>query len=173
MQITVTQIGRTPSSFLKVVEEKFLSVQEANRFLGGGTRDRMKEIIKGNTKRPGSVGTLAESIKAYEINANTVGVGKVSELPIYWAAQNFGSGHLVGKRVVGHFSPGNPFPDSGSFRAGRLIHHSTGIEPFIPIDISKPIPPMNYIQKTVNWLNTVWRIEMNKALNKVTINIVK
>ena len=110
----------------------------------------IKEKIRENTKRPGSTGLLADSFKTYETEFGH-GVGKIDYLnkeAVFWRHVNYGSvaiganwKHFVPK---GQFQPGNPQPNSDSFRDGRWV--KGGKYGFIP---TKPIPPMNYIEKTL------------------------
>lgn len=122
--------------------------------VGTQTAIIMLAIIAQNKVRPqnGEPLTLEENIKV-EFFEDGWGVGDLAvlnEVAPYWAAINFGSSHMVGKRMpIGGFSPGNPAPNPASFRQDRFVKGGGSYAPLI----KNPIPPMNYIEKTIYWLN--------------------
>lgn len=84
------------------------------------------------------------------------GVGNIEvlnkEAP-YWGAVNYGSAHMVGKRLPkGIFEPGMAKPNSESQRAGRWKKGmSKDGGSYSPI-VTKPIPAMKYIERTIVWV---------------------
>lgn len=112
--------------------------------LGESTANYMKMKIRTSvigTGR-GSTGNLANSIKYYIEGIKdmiTVGVGLISSLPIYWRAQNYGSKHLVGKIVPGHFEGERP-------QAGKSGQKFTYQRKTFRMEIKKPIKAMNFVE---------------------------
>lgn len=126
----------------------------------------MIAVIRANKKRPqnGEDLTLEDNIK-FEVFEGGWGVGDIEELKKeapYWAAINFGSSHMVGKRVPnGKFEPGQEQPDQAFFRNGRW-QKGEGHFSFV---VKNPIPAMNFVEKTVFWLSDI--------INKMTPAIKK
>ena len=122
--------------------------------LGDETSQKMKEVIEQNKVRPqaGEPKTLEDNINVEHFEDGSWGVGDIATLNQkvpYWRAVNFGSAHMVGKKVpLGAFNPGDPEPNPGSSRQGRW---KAGDGPHMFI-VKNPIPPMNYIEKTINFL---------------------
>jgi len=130
------------------VHEKNIKLQLKN--LGDKTPGKMKTTIQSNKKRPqaGEPTNLENNIDV-EHFSNGWGVGNVAKLnknAKHWAATNYGSNHLVGKTIHGQFEPGNPKPSSNDSRTGRLK------KGWYSVHIKNPIPAMNYIEKTVNFV---------------------
>lgn len=144
--------------------------QEIND-LGPATALMMLSIIAASKVRPqnGEPLDLENHIKC-EFFEGGWGVGDVEDLKEsapYWAAINWGSSHMVGKRVPqGSFSAsdttgnvkggkskdvGSTKPDQAFFRTGRWVTDKGNFS-FI---VKRPIPPMNYIEKTLFWLSDV------------------
>ena len=117
--------------------------------LGIEVCNEMKNRIKNNIKRPGSTGTLVNSITVEPIKDGW-GVGNTNNMPVYWRAFNWGSAHMVGKKLpVGGFTPGNAKPSKSDFRAGRW---QKGTGNYAPI-VKKPIPATNFLESTVTWFH--------------------
>ena len=127
--------------------------------LGFQTAEAMKTIIQSNKKRPqaGEPTTLENAITVTKMD-NGFGVGDVDimnhQAP-QWAAVNFGSSHMVGHRLKkGTFDPGTPQPSDAASRTGRWKigrYGSVGGFLYSPL-VKNPIPAMNYIEKTIFWL---------------------
>lgn len=125
--------------------------------LSKATEKEIQEKISELSKRPGSTGRLAGSFFAEKISAIEYGVGKVSflnEKAPYWRHVNYGS-LVIGAKwqhmlPFGEFQPGDPIPNPGSFGQGRW-NTKEGSFTFIP---KNPIPPMNYIEKTLQSILT-------------------
>ncbi len=144
---------------IKKIEVKSQKVETEIMKLGIDTAERMKYIIESNKVRPqaGQPRKLENSIDMEIIQEGTNiiewGVGNISrmdkEAP-YWKAVNYGSSHIVGKKFIGSFYPGEEHPDIGHFREGRFFEQGFGwlMTP------KNPIPPMNYIEKTIHWLSS-------------------
>lgn len=82
-----------------------------------------------------------------------VGIADVSKLDDvvgedgqpYWRAQEFGSQHLVGKRIKGLFQPGGAAPDQSQFRTHPVFE--VGGEGARPMLIQRPIPEKAFIRE--------------------------
>lgn len=153
--IRIIRKGKTPQQLVLDAIKKIDGLKAKIKELGATTRDKMKETITINKKRPGG-GELEKSITVdYMVDGVSWGVGNISKLNSevpYWKAVNWGSSHIVGKKVpAGEFAPGEARPSKPSFRAGRWIK-GTGKYSFVS---KNPIPPMNYVEKTVFWFKSV------------------
>lgn len=124
--------------------------------LGPQTAEQMKAIIKDNKVRPqaGEPTTLEDNIDVEFFESDRGwGVGDIEKLKKnapHWRAVNFGSNHLVGKKLpLGLFEPDpeNGRPNDTYFREGRWKIPG----PFSAL-IKRPIPAMNYIEKTVSFV---------------------
>jgi hypothetical protein len=116
---------------------------------------KMKDIITENKLRPqaGDATLLENAVLVPDYFEGGWGVGDIAVLDNqapYWRAVNFGSSHMVGKRVPeGKFFPKNEAPDPGSFRQDRWKRGPFGYS-FI---VKNPIPAMNFVEKTAFWLS--------------------
>lgn len=152
--------------------------------LGNMTKSHMSMTIKQNKKRPGSNNVLEGSIKVYRDQVTDtrtdVGVGKTDELDQvapYWYFINYGVGKggmtipAQGGKVPGYFGDHNP-PEAGYAGLGAMIGGSVGEQfhyvkggswegRYIMIP-KMPIAPMNYIEKTVAWANSIVKIQFDK-----------
>ena len=120
--------------------------------LGDATVDTMRGHIKSSIKREGSTGTLENSIRTHIFSLGkliVVGIGKVVELPIYWAVQNFGSSHLLGKMIPGYFGSGER-PQAGA--SGQKFTYKKKTFLMAP---KKPIPAMNFVERTWATMATI------------------
>lgn len=95
--------------------------------------------IRATQVRPDGKGILARSIESRPIATRpyptaAVGVADLTRLDNasddrgrrYWAAQEFGSRHLVGKRIYGYFQPGNSAPSPDQFRVHPVFEARRG-----------------------------------------------
>jgi len=137
--------------------------------LGNQTPAKMKSIIRSNKVRPqeGQQSKLENAIDVEHFERVTEvgwGVGNISRLNSeapHWKAINYGSSHMVGKNMPPLFTPGLTRPDSSKFREGRVNYGGRkGTGGGVPV--TKPIPPMNYIQKTINFVNRQLNIIQTK-----------
>ena len=120
--------------------------------LGDATVDTMRGHIKSSIKREGSTGKLENSIRTHIFSLGkrmVVGIGKVIELPIYWAVQNFGSSHLLGKMIPGYFGDGER-PQAGA--GGQRFTYKRKSFLMTP---KKPIPAMNFVERTWATMKTI------------------
>ena len=159
MRITfVPKTGDPVGEILTEVKALEADVKKEMDLIGEETALQMKRIINESKVRPQSdEPTDLENAIQFEKFENGWGVGAIEELRQKapgWAAINFGSTHLVGKHLpTGTFNPGEPAPNDSFFRAGRWKKgESYNGESYSPL-ITRPIPPMNYIEKTLNWLS--------------------
>jgi hypothetical protein len=132
------------------------SLRKQVKDLGSQTAEQMKTIIKDSKVRPqaGEPTTLEANIDVeFFADDRGWGVGDIEKLnknAEYWRAVNFGSNHLVGKRLpLGRFEPDpeNGRPNDAYFREGRWK-----VPGVFSALVKRPIPAMNYIEKTVNFL---------------------
>jgi hypothetical protein len=148
-------------TFIKDIDVSDKEIQKKLNDIGKETADKMIEIIDDNKVRPQSDEPLdLEAHINCELFDGGFGVGDIEDLNEnvgYWAAVNFGSSHMVGRRVPsGMFSPGEPAPSSDDFREGRwkpgeeLAGAGKKHWSFL---VTKPIPAMNYVEKTATWLD--------------------
>lgn len=112
--------------------------------------------IRATRKRPPGKGLLANQIACRPIgtlpfHTAAVGIGDISVLDKvadeqgrpYWAAQEFGSGHLVGKVIHGFFQPGFAAPTVGAFRQ----HPYFEVDDIgFPMRIRRPIPRKAFLR---------------------------
>jgi hypothetical protein len=133
----------------KAIHQKI--VNKESHLLGRRTRDKVQENISSSIKRPKSTKNLQKSFKYYSFGGLGWAVGLVDYLKTtapYYLAINYGSRHMVGRKVPkGKFSPGKAQPSAGEFRKGRW--NTEGNYAFV---VSKPIKPTYYIERTNNWL---------------------
>lgn len=142
--------------------------------LGKEAEEEILKNIVEKKKRPqtGEPTDLENNIKL-EIKSDGVswGIGKIADLNLrvpFWRALNWGSSHMVGKHLPpGTFQPGVSMPvdrmAGGNNPDGRWkegMYGSVGGERYSPI-VKNPIQPINYIEKTVFWLqNQIKRIKV-------------
>lgn len=120
--------------------------------IGQSSVDTMQSEIRSSISREGSTGTLEKSVKSYIFELGkmiVVGIGKLSEMPIYTMAQNFGSAHLVGKKVPGYFGE-NERPVSGG--SGQKFTYKRKSFLMTP---KKPIAAKNYIERCVTRMRSI------------------
>ena len=147
-------------SFIRELQDDSELIKKQLSELGGETALKMILCIQENKVRPqnGMPATLEHNINCENFSDGGWGVGNIEDLnqnAPWWPAINWGSSHMVGRRVPnGSFDPGIAHPTPDAFRDGRWIK-GTGHWSFI---VHNPIPPMNYIEKTIDWL----RSEINK-----------
>jgi hypothetical protein len=149
------------SEAIKNIQGKQLTVRQHIKNLGEKTAEKMKAVIKENKVRPqaGEPTTLEDTITVEHFetaNGFGWGVGNIDKLnqeAIYWKAVNYGSSHMVGKWLPpGAFRPGTAKPSSSEVKSP---HGGTGRwfkgEGNWSKPVTRSIPAMNYIEKTVNW----------------------
>ena len=144
------------------LEELSKEIKEFDKFLklevdtlAHETAFKMKAIINEGKVRPqaGDPTNLENAIEP-ELFDGGWGVGAIETLKKdapWWAAFNWGSSHMVGKRLPpGSFvpDPGTGEPKSSNFRTGRWKTPGD----FSAI-VKKPILATNYIEKTIFWLS--------------------
>ena len=164
IKVNIIQTGKKPEELIANLDKNWFEFQASIIDLGHKTRNKIIDIIKINKKRPqaGEPETLENAIEMEEfIQPASIGFGigninKLEEEAPYYLAINYGSAHLVGKRLPsGYFSPGEGKPSSSSFRGGRW---KVGGD--YSALIKNAIPPMNYIEKTNFW----FEIELSKLI---------
>src|SRR3990167_4017726 len=175
MKILITQTGTNPVQFYKEVTVQFLGLKKAIQVLGVSTRDHMRDIISTQKHRPlGSKNRLENAINYYiSEDGWGVGIGDLQELSFsapYWYLINYGGMSALASRggsIYGSFDGINPplgqFVGTGVGRG----YFFTGI-PAMDGRIYKmtpknPVWAMNYIEQTINWLATIWRIHLSGA----------
>jgi len=156
--------------------------------LGNFTKSQMGLVIKQNKKRPGSDNVLEGAIKVYKEPTDTgvkIGIGKTDELNTlapYWYFINYGisqNGMVIparGKFVPGYFGDHNP-PEAGyaglsSMMGGSIgeqFHYVKGGQGNYFMQPKNPISPMNYIEKTVAWVNSIYKITCDKISGEIKL----
>lgn len=158
LKIEMAKVYLDPmEDIIKDVQALTEEIKTQLRDVGTETQKKMVAFITDNKKRPqnGEPTSLEDHITVtYFTSEDGWGVGDIDELnqfAEYWAAVNWGSSHMVGKRVpTGSFSPVEPQPEIAFFRQDRWVA-GAGNHSFI---VGNPIPAINYIEKTVDWLNS-------------------
>jgi|WetSurSiteA1Bulk_404760.scaffolds.fasta_scaffold01837_2 hypothetical protein len=176
MRVTITRYGMSPEQLEQEIELQFISIKNGIQALALETQKQMQQNIVNNIHRPDSTGNLVRAITV-EYFENGAGIGNIEYLKQfapYWAALNYGSSHLVGKWLPsGIFRPGTAIPTMTAFREGRwrVGEGSDGSlgEEFYTARIKNPIIAINYIEKTANWLSTVFKVHFYNRLNKSKI----
>jgi len=152
------KIRKSARITIRDIDAKNKIFKQELKDLGSQTEDKIKSVISSSKVRPqaGDPTTLEDTMYV-EYFDNGVqygwGVGKVDELndkAPYWRAVNYGSSHMVGRRLpLGIFNPGEGKPSSENFRDGRW-QEGGGYSPIV----TRPIPPMNYLERTSEWLKS-------------------
>lgn len=106
--------------------------------------------------RPPGKGLLVNAIESRPIGTNVfhtgaVGIADISALDKaaddqgrpYWAAQEFGSDHLVGKTIYGFFQPGYARPLQAAFRQHAYFEVD---DVGFPMHIARPIPAKGFLR---------------------------
>jgi hypothetical protein len=159
--LKVSFVGKTNDplgEIIKEVQEEEIRIKEQINNLGLETSLEMKKIINDNKVRPQSdeATVLENNIDVEYFTEGGWGVGDIDTLKSHapwWAAINFGSSHMVGKRLpLGTFNPSEPKPTQSMFRLGRWKKgEDYNGEMYSPI-VKKPILATNFIEKTAFWL---------------------
>lgn len=144
--IKVRTKGKNPLQWFKEVEKE-INYNFANKIaiLGDQTAQRMGEIIKNSAKRE-STGLLGNSIKS-EILSMGIGIGRISELPLYWELINDGGTYVTKETFI---PP--PFAD-GEFRTFKQGSTHT-------------IKPVRYIDQSDAELKVHIALEINRLMKK-------
>lgn len=159
LRTKVIQKGATPKQIIYESLKMEETIKQKVNELGQRALNYMLETIESSLVRPSPAGesNLMNSIKI-EYFADGWGIGNIADLKTsapYFLALNFGfSGH-VGKRVPpGHFNPGDPQANSDSFRQGRFDLGADREGKKWSFIVNKAIQPIDYIEKTANWLES-------------------
>ncbi len=164
LRVTVQQKGVTPDQMILKLTEKVKDIEKAMFQLGKQTAEQMKEVITTNSLRHPTSDGLAGVIDAHEerLGNYTVGVGRKSVLPPYWYVLNYGKKFTGedfipggGKTVMGDFAGNAPDGSYAGTPGGagvRMSHPGT-----FAVTAQHAIEPVNYIEKTANWLQGYWK----------------
>ena len=162
--IKITRKGKSPVDFMKDVDDKIhVEFQQRLAELGELCAEKMKEVIKSSIKRKGE-GTLENSIDSKILDSRGgihIGIGTISELPIYWEVLN--NGGYVPPANKGYFGDGNP-PIKGG--AGEVWTH-TGKDFFMTP--KKAIEPMRYIEVSSDEL----KLNIEKEIDRLYLEMGK
>ncbi len=147
--VTMQTRGKDPQLWIREINDKIhFEFQERLLELGEETAVRMGDIIRSSIKRPGSTGTLENSIKAEILNSVggiTIGIGRISDMPPYWEVIN--DGGYVPPANIGTFESGEPKKGASGeewFHTGGQ-EQVYGFERLYYINPKKPIEPVKYI----------------------------
>jgi len=173
IQITAAFDATKVAKAIHKIDKKVADLEGSIVTLGNEAARRMRDTIDATTYRSPSTGTLRDSIEVHvneakAFNSFSVGIGRISDLPIYWSVMNYGvtrsgvdfypgrpAGASVSKGVRGSFQ-GQP-PEAGlagSTVAPGKSRFSHSREFFIRS--GSPVAPKNYIEKTIFWLRSNW-----------------
>ena len=120
--------------------------------IGEEAEKQIKDIIKDGKVRPqeGEPTTLEDNMKLEKFE-NGWGLGNIAildKVAKYWRAINFGSSHMVGKKMPPYFTPGKTQPSSDNFREGRVNYNGSKGQGG-GVVVTKAIQPMNFISRTI------------------------
>lgn len=158
VKVTVNEVGKN----FKNHQKEFVTIlaQTHLETLSKATAEKMREVIRDSSIRPGATGNLASNIKAEYIDSFTWGVGKVEDLnknAPYWRHINYGSIAIGAKYQhqlpQGTFQPGVAIPTPGLQDGRWSLFKNVGGQRYAPF-VKKPIPAKNYIEKTLAWALT-------------------
>lgn len=152
---------KSMKEILNEVEVPVKKVVLGLKILEGETLDKIRSIIRAGKKRPaGAKDVLEDAMTSEKIGdgKDTIGfgVGNIEKLKVeapHFLAINFGSSHMVGKKVpLGAFKPGIKEP-IGSAGYHSRWYVGEGKRTFI---VKRPIKPIDYIERTAFWLANAW-----------------
>ena len=154
LKITVLKRGKTTRSLIKDLQDIDTELQFKINELGSRTAQKMRELIRSNTKHP--TGNLERNITAEPVigkNAVGVGIGNIDKLnrnAEYWRAINYGS------RSYPIFTK-NAKALKFKGKDGQDVYASSVARPKFLIS------PINYIEKTIQWLGS----QLGKIILKI------
>ena len=161
LNVKVVATGFDLKDIEKEVKQDVEKISKKLLALGEQTKLIMQSNIK--AKRAGATGELSSSITVEnkrDFEGFSVGVGNkdfIYKKAPYWYAVNYGKHYLSDLPFSppanrGYFegSPRNPQPNTAQNQ--KWTHRSNGKFTIFP----KKIRPMNYIEKTIGWLATIW-----------------
>jgi len=169
MGIKVVKVGGGVDEWIQDIQFKFINIMEGTALLSDETRDNMRMTIQTNKHREGSANRLEKSINSYKESDTAYGVGLITEMDTYapyWKLINWG-GFVSerARRVPGYFG-NNEAPAFGYKGTGIGWQHfqytpneaSADRGGTFLMKVDNPIMAMNYIEKTIMWLDTVWKV---------------
>ncbi len=177
MKVTVTVTGTTPEQFEKIVKTQFITIVNGIEKLGIDTRNYMRNTIKVSKHRKGGNDNLEKNIESIRISSglgtgiidHSVGVGYIpllNEKAPYWRLINYGGMIGMNERWVRGFF-GNGLPPDPSLRGTGVgtdyfytVPKGANYNSYV-MKVSSPIAPMNYIEKTKSWLQSVIRVHFS------------
>ena len=173
MEIKVTTKGAPkPDIWIRQVHAQFHPEMQARLVeLGELTAQRMRDIIQDSIKRLGSSGRLENSIKSEILSSTagvTIGIGRISELPIYWEVIN--DGGYVPPANRGFFASGLGTSGMGSppmSGAGGEQWIHTGSRGDYLLNPKKPIDPVGYVNISGAELHMHIQREINNFMKKI------
>lgn len=152
MKLTVKVTDKGQSFVTKEIASiRFVSDADTKR-LAEVTQEAIRRHINNSIRRAGSTGALAQGFAIGQILGGW-GVGDIADLNQfvpYWRHVNYGS-EAIGANWQ-HWLP------KGRFINDRWVRDETGFW-LMP---SQPLPPMNYIEKTVADINLIIRRVLNE-----------
>jgi hypothetical protein len=140
----------------RLVTELNAEVKAAEVLVASAATRAVIARIGATRHRPQGKGLLVNAIESRPIGTSVfhtgaVGIGDLTALDKaadeqgrpYWAAQEFGSAHLVGKTIYGFFQPGFAKPIQAAFRQHAYFEvDNIGF----PMHISRPIPAKGFLR---------------------------
>jgi hypothetical protein len=140
----------------RLITELNQEVKAAEVLTAGAAQRAVTARLGATRHRPQGRNLLVNSIECRPIgtlpfHTGAVGIGDISVLNKaaddqgrpYWAAQEFGSDHLVGKTVYGFFQPGYARPLQAAFRQHAYFEVD---DVGFPMHIRRPIPAKAFLR---------------------------
>lgn len=161
-RVEIIQKGKPFGKWIAEIQQIAIESKQEVKDIAVQATQKMKEMASDRTreKRDHSIDTNPKASKeSIEQNIDLtivedtaekldIGIGNISKLnqnAPHWAAQNFGSWHIVGKQVGGEFTN----PSNGVFYGNKSGNSMTP---------RKPIPPKNYVERTMLFITNELRL---------------
>jgi hypothetical protein len=186
MALKIKSQGFSIANFKKLVEKKQKDIEVELQTIAEKATDKMRSYVK--TKRSGSTGKLKDALTVEVIKSKGqifFGIGNINRLnqnAPYWFVANYGRVSRGGNKGAAQGQVGRLFvPFNGKARFGffgtgakarqgvnnqRFHFKETGDKKAFFMTPTKPVRPINYIQKTKTWLNSYWKTYINKLKSK-------
>lgn len=155
------------------LKSKLIKADIALKSLADMSVDVMRKIIKTQAKRKPTTDQLESAIDSELIEDNrdrlSYGVGNITildDMARYWRVVNWGG--WIPPATIGYFD--NYKPPIAGMTGERWYYRPSeaSSDPFARFIMipKKPIPPMNYIEKTGYWIANNWRQIIDNYIKK-------
>jgi len=137
IRITHKRKGKSDAQIIIESKKEEEMIKAKLLIVGQKTKDNMLNIISQNSKESASANGLRNSIKLDIFPKGGWGIGKISELPEYWMAQNYGhSGYGIQVKNAQYLR----FKD----KSGKWIYRKSVK--------GHPIRALNFVEKSIMYL---------------------